>query len=155
MLSLILTRSLFARLTAAALLVGALSSTAGRAEEKSLPPVVTLPSVAREVTVAEAAPLVQAQTVSILDIRTAAEVKEQGRIPSSKHLDFFREDFSPVLKDQVKLDPAKPCLVYCAHGGRAQHAAQRLADLGFKDVLVLKDGYNAWKKAGLPVEMLK
>jgi rhodanese-related sulfurtransferase len=53
------------------------------------------------------------------------------------------------------MDPASPCLIYCALGGRARHAAQRLADLGFKEVLVLKDGYNAWKQAGLPVEALK
>lgn len=149
-----LTRSRFARLMTAALLAGALPTTS-HAEGKPLPPVVTLPAAAKEVTAAEAAPLVQAQSVSILDIRTAAEVKEQGRIPGSKHLDFFREDFDAVLREQVKMDLVKPCLIYCAIGGRAQHAAKRLADLGFKEVLVLKDGYNAWKKAGLPVEMLK
>jgi rhodanese-related sulfurtransferase len=154
MLSLTQMRTYFAHLMAVALITGALSTT-GHAEDKPLPPVVTLPAVAKEVAAAEAAPLVQAQSVSILDIRTAVEVKEQGRIPGSKHLDFFRDDFGQVLKDQVKLDPAKPCLVYCALGGRARHAAQRLADLGFREVLVLKDGYNAWKKAGLPVEMLK
>jgi rhodanese-related sulfurtransferase len=154
MLSLMLTHTRFARLMSAVLLAGALPIP-GNAEDKTFPPVVSLPGVAKEVTAAEAAPLVQAQDVSILDIRTAAEVKEQGRIPGSKHLDFFRDDFGQVLKEQVKLDPAKPCLVYCALGGRARHAAQRLADLGFKEVLVLKDGYNAWKKAGLPVEMLK
>lgn len=156
MLSLMLMPPSFACLTAVALLTlaGALALT-GHAEEKPLPPVVALPTVAKEVSAAEAAPLVQAQSVSLLDIRTAAEVKEQGRIPGSKHLDFFREDFNTVLKEQVKLDPTKPCLVYCALGGRARHVAQRLADLGFKQVLVLKDGYNAWKKSGLPVEILK
>jgi rhodanese-related sulfurtransferase len=122
---------------------------------RKLPPPVVLPAVAKEISITEAAPLVEGQSVSILDIRTAPEVKEQGRIAGSKHLDFLREDFATVLKEQVKLDPAKPVLVYCALGGRARHAAQRLADLGFKEVLVLKDGYNAWKKAGLPVEVVK
>jgi rhodanese-related sulfurtransferase len=156
MLSLIpiLMRSSFARLTALVLLAGALLANV-HAQEKPLPPVIPLPPVAKEVTAADAAALVQTKRVNILDLRTATEVKEQGRIAGSKHLDFFRDDFGPVLMEQVKMDPASPCLIYCALGGRARHAAQRLADLGFKEVLVLKDGYNAWKQAGLPVEALK
>ena len=150
------TRLLLLPVTAAALLQGSLATPANAADtDKKLPPPVVLPAVAREIPVAEAAPLVETNSVSILDIRTAPEVKEQGRIAGSKHLDFLREDFATAMKDQVKLDPARPVLVYCALGGRARHAAQRLATLGFKEVLILKDGYNAWKKAGLPVELVK
>lgn len=157
MLSLMLMRpkhTFLASLTAAALLGGTLPGT-GHAEGTALPPVVTLPAAAREITGAEAATLVRTQRVNILDIRTATEMKEEGRIPGSKHLDFFRDDFDQVLREQVKMDPAMPCLVYCALGGRSRHAAQRLADLGFKEILVLKGGYNAWKKAGLPMETLR
>jgi rhodanese-related sulfurtransferase len=149
-------RTLLLPLMTCTLVCGSFAPPAGAADaDKKLPPPVVLPAVAKEISVTEAAPLVEAKSVSILDIRTAPEVKEQGRIAGSKHLDFLREDFATAMKDQVKLDPARPVLVYCALGGRARHAAQRLADLGFKEVLVLKDGYNAWKKAGLPVEVVK
>ncbi|MEZ0275429.1 MAG: rhodanese-like domain-containing protein [Roseimicrobium sp.] len=150
------TRLLLFPLMACTLVCSSFVLSAGAAgADKKLPPPVVLPAVAKEISISDAATLVEAQRVNILDIRTAGEVKEQGRISGSKHLDFLREDFATAMKEQLKLDPAKPVLVYCALGGRARHAAQRLADLGFKEVLVLKDGYNAWKKAGLPVEVVK
>jgi rhodanese-related sulfurtransferase len=155
-MNLMRTRLLLQPLAVAALMQGFLAPPSGAADtNKKLPPPVILPAVAREIPVTEAAPLVETNSVSILDIRTAPEAKEQGRIAGSKHLDFLREDFATAMTDQVNLDPARPVLVYCALGGRARHAAQRLADLGFKKVLILKDGYNAWKKAGLPVEVVK
>ena len=69
----------------------------------------------------------------------------------AKQLDFFHEQFAKeVLK--IGLDPAKPCLIYCALGGRAKRAAGVMAQAGFKEIVVLTDGFNAWKKAGKPVE---
>lgn len=127
----------------------------GQAAEGGLPPEVPLPSIAREVTVAEAAAILPQQPLTILDVRSAPEVTSQGRIPGSKHVDFFREDFAQAVLQNLKIDPARPCLVYCAIGGRSRRAAQKLADMGFKEVLVLKGGFNAWKKAGHPVETVK
>lgn len=157
MLPVNISRPLCAAFLTTLVMGGSLAPSLSAAEpDKKLPPVVKLPAVAKEITAKEAAELLAARgQISILDLRTAAEVKEQGRITGSKHLDFFRDDFATALKEHLKLDPAKPCLVYCALGGRARHAASRLAALGFTDILVLKDGYDAWKRAGLPVEVLK
>lgn len=115
-------------------------------------PEVKLPPQAREVSAVEAQKLLNEQKdAGVLDVRTIEEVQELGRLPGAKHADFFREGFSKDVAG-LGLDPAKPCLVYCALGGRARRAADTLAKAGYKDILVLKDGFNAWKKAGLPVE---
>ncbi len=142
-------------LLTSALLAGAGWLLPAHGADSPLPPEAPLPRGARLVTPAEAAPLVQSGAVSVLDIRTAPEVTSEGRLSGSKHLDFFREDFDKVLISELNLPLEKPCLIYCAIGGRSRQAAQRLAGLGFKQVLVLKDGFNGWKKAGLPVEKLK
>lgn len=115
-------------------------------------PDVKLPPQAREVSTDEAQRFITEHVgTGILDVRTAEEVKGLGRLPGAGHVDYFRDDFG-VQVVKLGLDPAKPCLVYCALGGRAQRAAQALAAVGFKEILVLKDGFNAWKKAGKPVE---
>lgn len=115
-------------------------------------PEIKLPPQAREATAEEIAKLLQEQKdVGLLDVRTADEVASLGRLPGAKHLDFFREDFGKSL-GLLSMDPTKTCVVYCALGGRARRAASLLAEAGFQKILVLKDGFNAWKKAGYPTE---
>lgn len=119
------------------------------------PPPVVLPPQVREVSPEAAQRLItQTPGISILDVRTAGEVAEQGRIKGSEHLDFFREDFLAQVA-KLRFEPTRPCVVYCALGGRAKRAAKQLAESGFKDLVVLQGGFNAWKKAGLPVEARK
>ncbi len=115
-------------------------------------PEVKLPAQAREAMAEEVLKLIQERPgVSVLDVRTAEEGTAEGRLPGSRHLDYFRDDFvTEALK--IGLDPAKPCVVYCALGGRSKRAATLLAKAGFKEILILKDGFDAWKKAGKPVE---
>ena len=115
-------------------------------------PEVKLPPQAREATPDEVQKLITAYPdIGILDVRTADEVADLGRLPGAKHLDFFNEKFADELT-KLDLDPAKPCIVYCALGGRAKRAAVILAQAGFKDIVLPSGGFNAWKKAGLPVE---
>lgn len=114
-----------------------------------------LPPQAREVSLDEVQKLItERKDISILDVRTVEEIKELGRLPGAKHLDFFREDFDAELT-KLGLDPAKPCVVYCALGGRAKRAAEKMAADGFKDIVLPAGGFNAWKKAGKPVENAK
>ena len=115
-------------------------------------PEVKLPPQAREATAEEVQKLLQERPdTGVLDVRTAEEGKAQGRLPGSKHLDYFRDDFATEIP-KLGLDPAKPCVVYCALGGRSRRAATALAQAGFREIVLLKDGFNAWKKAGRPVE---
>jgi rhodanese-related sulfurtransferase len=115
-------------------------------------PEVKLPPQAREAPPDEVQRLVAEHPgTGILDVRTAEEVAELGRLPGARHLDFFNEHFAVEIP-KLGLDPAKPCVVYCAIGGRAKRAASALAEAGFKDIVLLSGGFNAWKKAGKPIE---
>jgi rhodanese-related sulfurtransferase len=115
-------------------------------------PEVKLPPQARAASVEDVEKFINARKdTGILDLRMVEELATQGRIPGAKHLDFFHEQFSTeVLK--IGLDPTKPCVIYCALGGRAKRAAGVMAQAGFKEIVVLTDGFNAWKKAGKAVE---
>ena len=133
----------------ALLLIGLVASAA--------PPLleVKLPLQAREAPLDEVQKLIaEHPDTGILDVRTAEEVAELGRLPGARHLDFFNEHFAVELP-KLGLDPAKPCVVYCALGGRARRAAQVLAQAGFKNILLPAGGFNAWKKAGKPIEAAK
>jgi rhodanese-related sulfurtransferase len=115
-------------------------------------PDIKLPAQAREASLDEIQKLItERPDVGILDLRTIEEVAELGRIPGAKHLDYFHEQFATeVLK--LGLDPAKPCVIYCALGGRAKRATSVMAQAGFKEIILPAGGFNAWKKAGKPVE---
>lgn len=84
-----------------------------------------------------------------LDVRTDDEVA-RGQIPGASHVDVH----DPGFEQKVKLlDRKRPVFVYCAAGSRSRDAADRLAQLGFEHVYDLAGGMNAWKGAGLPVEL--
>jgi len=124
-----------------------------RAEDKAAahqPP--PLPPQAKEMSVADLAKLLQERKeIPVLDVRTAGEAKSEGSIPGAKHLDYFTADFA-VMLPQLGIDPNKPFVVYCTFGGRARRAAVKLANLGCKEIILPAGGFNAWKKAGKPVE---
>lgn len=116
------------------------------------PPPPKLPAQARRLPLEEVEKLITRNPdIGILDVRTAEEVAQHGRLPRAKHLDVFREDFVQEL-GRTGLDPAKPCILYCAIGGRAERAAVLLAKAGFSDIVLPAGGFNAWKMAGKPVE---
>ncbi|GAB5046441.1 rhodanese-like domain-containing protein [Thermodesulfovibrio sp. TK110] len=49
-------------------------------------------------------------------------------------------------------DKEKTYLIYCKTGGRGSIVTCDLKKLGYKNVYNLKGGFEAWKKAGEPVE---
>jgi rhodanese-related sulfurtransferase len=87
----------------------------------------------------------------ILDVRTLDEYKEEGHLAGAKLLDFFHPEFEKAVKE-TGIDPSKPIIVYCAIGGRAKRAADKLTKLGFTDIILPKGSYNAWKAAGKKIE---
>lgn len=111
-----------------------------------------LPAVVREISVNEAEQIIRDRSdVVVIDVRTAPEYAEQGHLPRACLVDYLRDDFTAAIQS-LKLDPAKPCLVYCAVGARAQHAAEAMVKLGFREILLPKGSFKAWKKAGKPIE---
>ncbi|GIV37498.1 MAG: hypothetical protein KatS3mg032_1877 [Cyclobacteriaceae bacterium] len=83
----------------------------------------------------------------ILDVRTPEEFAG-GYIPGAILIDYYSSDFRQQIQ---KLDKTRPVYVYCAAGGRSSSAAKILAASGFTRVYNLEGGFNAWKKAGKPV----
>jgi rhodanese-related sulfurtransferase len=74
----------------------------------------------------------------LLDVRQPGEY-EQEHLPGAKLIPL------PQLADSLEeLDAAKPIIVYCAVGGRSRMATQLLTSLGFKRVVHLQGGIQAW-----------
>ncbi|WP_425442612.1 rhodanese-like domain-containing protein [Rubrivirga marina] len=98
---------------------------------------------------AEAAAYLKATPESqVLDVRRPAEAALSGRLAAAVLVDVSVPGFGP--RALAVLDPARPVVVYCRSGQRAERAAQVLAGLGFAD-LYNAGGYEALAAAGLPV----
>jgi rhodanese-related sulfurtransferase len=87
--------------------------------------------------------------IQVFDVRTAAEFKT-GHIKYALQADWNDQ---PQFKERVKyVDKHKPVYIYCLVGGRSAAAAAWMRNNGFKTVIELRGGINAWKNAGKPVE---
>jgi len=117
-----------------------------------LPPKILLPPTVQEVSLEEIESLLRDRpNIAILDVRTADEARAEGQLRGSKHLDILQGDFVERFRE-LKFAPNQPCIIYCALGGRARKAAAEITPLGYKFIFLPKGGFNAWKKAGKPVE---
>jgi len=83
----------------------------------------------------------------VLDVRTSAEFRD-GHIAGA--INIAHDEIAghwPALNvahdDEV--------IVYCGTGRRAGLAQQALETLGYTRTRLLEGGFEAWKKAGLPV----
>ena len=81
----------------------------------------------------------------LVDVRTPAEF-EEGHVPNAQNIDWFSVDFNEAFKGVRK---RKKIFVYCKSGNRSSKAVARLDSLGFKNVVNLFGGYNAYKAARL------
>lgn len=122
-------------------------------DKQAIPPSPgPLPAGVREISIDETEQLVrERQDIPVIDVRSAAEFAEHGHLPRAQLVDYFRMDFVAAV-GTLKLDPAKPCIIYCALGGRARRAAEKLAKAGYKEILLPKGSFKVWKDAGKPVE---
>lgn len=107
---------------------------------------------APEVSVEEARQAFEEKSALFLDARSP-EVYAEGHLPGS--LNLFNEKFEdeyPLLEDQIKA--AARVIAYCdgIECGRAPEIAGRLLELVDVPVVVFKEGYPAWTKAGLPTK---
>src|SRR5205085_5826089 len=84
--------------------------------------------------------------LQIVDVRSPNEWKK-GRIPGARHI------FLPELGQRMgELDRAKPTAIYCGSGYRASIAASILRPNGFEKLWNVPGSWEAWQKAGLPIE---
>jgi rhodanese-related sulfurtransferase len=92
--------------------------------------------------------LASATPPTVIDLRTADEVKSGGYIKGSINI--------PVVQLFTSLDklPAKDAaiILYCGSGQRGSIAVEGLRLLGYTKVLNMGGGLNAWKAAGFALE---
>lgn len=108
----------------------------------------TVPPGVKNVSVEEFDKLRAGKDTVVLDVRTENEFKD-GHIPGAVNLDVNSPDFAKKI---AALDKSKTYLVHCASGRRSLKACSILKDGSFKHLANLEDGFNAWSKAGKPVE---
>ena len=89
---------------------------------------------------AEAARLLAADAVTVVDVRTPDEYARLGHLPGARLLPVDVVAAGPA----VLPDDGRPWLVYCEHGIRSAHAARVLAAAGVAPVLELRDGLAVW-----------
>jgi len=86
----------------------------------------------------------------LIDVRTDAELAENGVIEADNWLHIPLEDFI-AQKDQWPEDMDAPIVVYCGSGHRSTIAMAILWSYGYTDVRSLKGGFSGWVEAGYPV----
>jgi hydroxyacylglutathione hydrolase len=91
----------------------------------------------------------RARDLQIVDVRSPREWKN-GHVPGARHI------FLPELRKRIgELDRSKPTAVYCGSGYRASIATSIMKPAGFEKLWNVPGSWEAWKRAGLPVEGAK
>jgi len=81
----------------------------------------------------------------ILDVRTPEEYASE-HLDQAKNVNWLSPDFAT---NASKYDKAKPVFVYCKSGGRSHKAAEKLAEMGFTNIIEMEGGIMKWSAAGL------
>ncbi|MFP9113847.1 rhodanese-like domain-containing protein [Flavobacterium sp. RHBU_3] len=83
----------------------------------------------------------------LIDVRMPVEYSE-GHIEGAKNLHIYDKDFQERLDS---LDTGETVYVYCKAGSRSAEAVSILERKGFKHIVELEGGIDAWNEAGKPV----
>lgn len=79
----------------------------------------------------------------LVDVRTPGEFN-QGHLEGAQNIDWLAPGFATKW---AEVDKDTKIYVYCKVGGRSAQSAKKLRDLGFKNVINLTGGYDAYKAA--------
>jgi rhodanese-related sulfurtransferase len=102
---------------------------------------------------AEAAVMIKAGNVLVVDVRDANEVQQSGKVRGainiSRGMIEFRADAeTPYFNPAFKKDGT--VLLYCASGGRSALASKRLMEMGYNKVCNI-GSFKDLAEAGVPV----
>lgn len=95
----------------------------------------------RNLSPAELKALLDAQSVELLDVRSAEELAI-ARLSGARHIPL---DELPARL--AELDPQTPIALLCHHGVRSEMAGRLLERNGFASVAHLSGGIDAWSQA--------
>jgi rhodanese-related sulfurtransferase len=101
-----------------------------------------------EISVADLkAQLDRKETILLLDVRSAEEYANDGRVAGSKLIPL------PELERRVsELPTDQPIVCICRSGNRSTTACDLLARQGFTQLRNVQGGMIAWAQAGYPIE---
>jgi rhodanese-related sulfurtransferase len=101
----------------------------------------------KQISTAELKQKMQSGPLAVFDVRGDVQF-EQGHIPGAKTAPLG----SLVFRVAHVMNPDSEVVVYASgDDGLAQEAAERLEDLGLRNVHVYADGVQGWRARGLPV----
>jgi rhodanese-related sulfurtransferase len=101
--------------------------------------------VSIELSPQQAAELLQARDVQLIDVRQAYE-HEAGRIAGDRHLEL-----AELAGAADTLERERPVVFYCRSGARSGMATEAFNGAGF-EAYNLAGGLLAWEASGLPLE---
>lgn len=90
--------------------------------------------------------LAKTKDAQLVDVRTPAEF-QNGHLKNAMNIDWKADDFADKA---TTLDKDKPVFVYCMSGPRSSAAAEKLQEMGFKNVYEMQGGMMKWRSANLP-----
>ena len=94
----------------------------------------------------------------VLDVSDKETVEDRGFIPGAVNISlgtlYFKADSEVPddYKDERIQDRDKKVVMTCSIGACAAIGGKLLKDMGFKDVVLLEGGVEAWKKSGYDIE---
>jgi rhodanese-related sulfurtransferase len=105
-----------------------------------------------EIGIERAKPIYDRGGILVVDAREHDEFTE-GHISGAHSAPYDEHAGNVEWLDSTAADP-RPILVYCGGGDceLSLNLAFELTQSGHRRVMVLKDGFPAWKEAGYPVE---
>jgi len=92
-------------------------------------------------------------TLALLDVRTPAEFDAE-HVASARNVPLDQLDqLDPArLVEEAQISKLEPVYLLCRSGGRATKAAEKFAQAGLDNAVVVEGGTQGWIEAGLPVE---
>ena len=93
----------------------------------------------------------------LVDIRSELQRERDGVVPGSvffpRNVLEWRCDPASPARDARVCDPAQHIILMCDEGYQSSLAAANLKRLGFERATDLAGGFQAWRAAGLPVDV--
>jgi sulfur dioxygenase len=99
----------------------------------------------------DAARLLKAGDILLVDLRETGERAKHGLIPGSVHAPYadLRSSIQPGgMLHQLARTTGSRVMFYCAYGERSAMAVQAAQDAGLKSACHIQGGLNEWKKFG-------
>jgi rhodanese-related sulfurtransferase len=90
-----------------------------------------------------------------VDVREESEF-EAGHVPGAvlvpRGFLEVKADLTHAKRDPWLEDRGRKLVLYCGGGNRSALAARTLQQMGFTNVVSLREGWSGWTKRGYPVE---